>query len=99
MSVSQALSLTVLPDPSTAGRDLGILNIAYTIPQVIGAPVAGLVVADLDGYRGLFIFAALLAVVAAFSFSRVPSDPNVPPAAGTGPQPSAQRSRPLPKGQ
>jgi MFS family permease len=91
MSVSQALSLTVLPDPSTAGRDLGILNIAYTIPQVIGAPVAGVVVADLGGYRGLYICAALLAAVAAFSFSRVPSDPNVPPAVGTGRQPSAER--------
>jgi MFS family permease len=93
MSVSQALSLTVLPDPSTAGRDLGILNIAYTIPQVIGAPVAGLVVADLDGYRGLFIFAALLAVVAAFCFSRVPSDPQAPAAIGAGPPPSAGRLR------
>ena len=91
MSVSQALSMTVLPDPATAGRDLGILNIAYTIPQVIGAPVAGLVVADLGGYRALFIFAALLAVVAAFSFSRVPSDPNAPPATGAGLQPAAER--------
>jgi MFS family permease len=91
MSVSQALSLTVLPDPATAGRDLGILNIAYTIPQVIGAPVAGLVVADLGGYRGLFSFAALLAAVAAFSFSRVPSDPKAPPAAGTGLPPPAER--------
>jgi MFS family permease len=91
MSVSQALSLTVLPDPSTAGRDLGILNIAYTIPQVIGAPVAGVVVADLGGYRGLFIFAALLATVAAFSFSRVPSDPDAPPAISTGLQPPAER--------
>jgi MFS family permease len=91
MSVSQALSLTVLPDPSTAGRDLGILNIAYTIPQVIGAPVAGVVVAGLGGYRGLFTFAALLAALAAFSFSRVPSDPNVAPAIGTGPRPSAER--------
>lgn len=94
MSVSQALSLTVLPDPSTAGRDLGILNIAYTVPQVIGAPVAGVVVADMGGYRGLFIFAALLAAVAAFSFSRVPSDPNAPPAAGTG-----RRSETMPAGQ
>jgi MFS family permease len=91
MSVSQALSLTVLPDPSTAGRDLGILNIAYTIPQVIGAPVAGVVVADLGGYRGLFIFAALLAAVAAFSFSRVPSDPGAPPVTATGLQLSADR--------
>jgi len=91
MSVSQALSLTVLPDSSTAGRDLGILNIAYTIPQVLGAPVAGLVIADLDGYRGLFIFAALLAVVAAFFFSRVPSDPDATPAHGSGLAPSAER--------
>jgi MFS family permease len=91
MSVSQALALTVLPDLSTAGRDLGILNIAYTIPQVIGAPVAGLVVVDLGGYRGLFACAALLAAVAAFSFSRVPSGPSAPPAAGTGPQPSLAR--------
>jgi MFS family permease len=96
MSVSQALSLTILPDPSTAGRDLGILNVAYTIPQVIGAPVAGLVVADLGGYRGLFIFAALLAVLAAFSFSRVPSDPNAPTAslgpATARPQVAAERA-------
>jgi MFS family permease len=91
MSVSQALSLTILPDPATAGRDLGILNIAYTIPQVIGAPVAGLVVADLGGYRGLFTFAALLAAVAAFSFSRVPSEPDAPAAAGSGRQPPAGR--------
>jgi MFS family permease len=91
MSVSQALALTVLPDLSTAGRDLGILNIAYTIPQVIGAPVAGLVVADLGGYRGLFACAALLAVVAAFSFSRVPSGPIAPPASSTGPQSSAKQ--------
>jgi MFS family permease len=91
MSVSQALSLTVLPDPSTTGRDLGILNIAYTIPQVIGAPIAGLVVANLGGYRGLFVFAALLAIVAAFSFSRVPSDPNAASAPGAGLRPPAER--------
>jgi MFS family permease len=95
MSVSQALSLTVLPDSSTAGRDLGILNIAYTIPQVIGGPLAGVVVAGLGGYRGLFIFAALLAAVAAFSFSRVPSDPNAPPAIGTGrPSPAGRLHAP-----
>jgi MFS family permease len=93
MSVSQALSLTVLPDPSTAGRDLGILNIAYTIPQVIGAPIAGVVVANMGGYRGLFIFAALLAAVAAFSFSRVPPDPNASLATGAGLQLAAEQPR------
>jgi MFS family permease len=72
-SVSQALSLVVLPSPANAGRDLGIINIASAVPQVIGAPVAGLVVASAGGYRGLFVFAALLAAAAAVAFARVPS--------------------------
>jgi MFS family permease len=72
-SVSQALSLVVLPNPAHAGRDLGIINIASAVPQVIGAPIAGLVVAGVGGYRGLFVFAGLLAVGAAVFFSRVPS--------------------------
>jgi MFS family permease len=72
-SVSQALSLVVLPSPANAGRDLGIINIASAVPQVIGAPVAGLVVASGGGYRGLFVFAGLLAVAAAVAFARVPS--------------------------
>jgi MFS family permease len=74
-SVSQALSLVVLPSPANAGRDLGIINIASAVPQVIGAPIAGLVVAGAGGYRGLFVFAGLLAVGAAVVFARVPSAP------------------------
>jgi len=72
-SVSQALSTLVLPSPANAGRDLGIINIASAVPQVIGAPIAGLVVAAFGGYRGLFVFAGLLAVAAAAVFARVPS--------------------------
>ncbi len=74
-SVSQALSTLMLPSPANAGRDLGIINIASAVPQVIGAPIAGLVVAGLGGYRGLFAFAGLLAVAAALVFARVPSAP------------------------
>jgi len=70
-SVSQALSIVVLPDPASAGRDLGIINIASAIPQVIGAPVAGLVVSYGGGYRGLFAFAGLLAMAGAAVFARV----------------------------
>ncbi|MCW2896300.1 MAG: transporter [Actinomycetia bacterium] len=72
-SVSQALSMVVLPSQANAGRDLGIINIASAVPQVIGAPIAGLVVAGAGGYRGLFVFAGLLALVAAAVFTRVPS--------------------------
>jgi MFS family permease len=78
-SVSQALSMVVLPSQANAGRDLGIINIASAVPQVIGAPIAGLVVAGAGGYRGLFVFAGLLAVVAAAVFTRVPSTSEAPP--------------------
>ena len=78
-SVSQALSMVVLPSPANAGRDLGIINIASAVPQVIGAPIAGLVVAGAGGYRGLFVFAGLLAVGAAVVFSRVPSSSDIAP--------------------
>ena len=80
-SVSQALSMVVLPSPANAGRDLGIINIASAVPQVIGAPIAGLVVAGAGGYRGLFVFAGVLAVAAAVVFSRVPPSADADPAA------------------
>jgi MFS family permease len=78
-SVSQALSMVVLPSPANAGRDLGIINIASAVPQVIGAPIAGLVVAGAGGYRGLFVFAGLLALAAAVVFTRVPSSSDPAP--------------------
>jgi MFS family permease len=78
-SVSQALSMVVLPSPANAGRDLGIINIASAVPQVIGAPIAGLVVAGAGGYRGLFVFAGLLAVAAAVVFFRVPPSSDAAP--------------------
>ena len=80
-SVSQALSMVVLPSPANAGRDLGIINIASAVPQVIGAPIAGLVVAGAGGYRGLFVFAGLLALAAAVVFFRVPPSSDAAPTA------------------
>jgi MFS family permease len=70
-SVSQALSMVVLPDQASAGRDLGIINIASAVPQVVGPPVAGVVVASGVGYRGLFAFAGVLSAIAAVVFTRV----------------------------
>jgi MFS family permease len=72
-SASSALSLTVLPDQASAARDLGIINIASSIPQVIGPSVAALVITVGLGYRGLFAFAGLLALGACAAFSRVPA--------------------------
>jgi MFS family permease len=72
-SVTQALGMRVLPDRSSAARDLGIINVATAIPQVIGPTVAALVIATGAGYRGLFVFAGLLALGAAVVYSRVPA--------------------------
>jgi MFS family permease len=71
-SVSQALTMTVLPDPGNAARDLGIINVATAIPQVIGPSVAALVVSSGAGYRGLFAFAGVLSLGAAIVFGQVP---------------------------
>ena len=71
-SVSQALSMVVLPSRANAGRDLGIINIASSIPQVIGPSVAAVVITVGLGYRGLFAFAGLLALGACAAFFRVP---------------------------
>ena len=94
-SVSQALSMVVLPSPANAGRDLGIINIASAVPQVIGAPIAGLVVAGAGGYRGLFVFAGLLALAAAMVFTRVPSAPGTTPTDPPAPGPTPARHGPL----
>jgi MFS family permease len=72
-SVTEALGLRVLPDRSSAARDLGIINVATAIPQVIGPSVAAVVIATGAGYRGLFAFAGLLALAAAVVYSRVPA--------------------------
>jgi MFS family permease len=62
-----ALMTQVLPkDGATAGKDLGILNIATNMPQALSAAVAGVLIGSL-GYPALFVFgmiAVLLGAVA-----------------------------------
>ncbi len=70
-SAGQALSAQVLPDIASAGRDLGIMNIANTVPQVIGPPVAAALIYLGTGYRGLFAFASVMALLAAYIVYRI----------------------------
>ncbi|WP_249353636.1 MFS transporter [Microbacterium sp. 2FI] len=62
-----ALMTEVLPkDGASAGKDLGILNIATNLPQALST-VAGGVLISLLGYQALFVFgiiAVLIAIVA-----------------------------------
>lgn len=65
LSVDQALMTEVLPNASSsAGRDLGILNIAQAGGQVVSPLVASLVI-GVAGYSALYGFAAIAAALAA----------------------------------
>jgi MFS family permease len=66
-AVDQALCLDVLPDANQAAKDLGVLNIANTLPGTVVPLVGGTLLIPLgtalfgDGYILLFIIAAAVA--------------------------------------
>ena len=66
LAVDQALMTQVLPNASDAGKDLGVLNVAQAGGQVI-APLAASIVIGLLGYQGLYIFAGVMAILAAIA--------------------------------
>ena len=63
MAVDQALNVDVLPNPDEAGKDLGILNLANTLGQVIAPVAVSAVVVATGSYRLVFGF-AIVAVLA-----------------------------------
>lgn len=65
IAVDQALMSDVLPDHASHGKDMGILNVANTAPQMIAPALASLALGIGIGYRGLFVIAAVLAVLSA----------------------------------
>lgn len=66
MSVDAALMTQVLPNEGTsAGKDLGILNVATNIPQALSAPIAAIIISAFGGYPMLFVFAIVFAILAA----------------------------------
>lgn len=73
LSVDQALATQVLPDPATRGKDLGIMNIATTVPQAIAPMLGAATVAMLGGFQGLFLLSAVFAFAGALAVARVKS--------------------------
>lgn len=63
-SVDQALNLEVLPNPETAAKDLGILNLANTGGQIL-APVLGAILFKAVGgnYLTILPFLTIIAIV------------------------------------
>lgn len=64
-SVDQALNYEVLPDPGTAAKDLGILNMANTGGQIMGPALTSAVVGASGGYALVFVVAAGVLVASA----------------------------------
>lgn len=73
LSVDQALATQVLPDPASRGKDLGIMNIATTVPQAVAPMLGAITVVALGTFQGLFLMAAVFAFAGALAVSRVSS--------------------------
>lgn len=65
MAVDQALMTEVLPSADSYAKDLGVVNIAATLPQTLAPAVGGAIVLAF-GYAGLFPVGIALSVLGAF---------------------------------
>lgn len=64
-SVDTALMSQVLPSSESFGKDLGVVNIAATLPQVLAPAVAGAIVL-VAGYGAMFPIGFAVAILGAF---------------------------------
>lgn len=71
LAVSLALATQVLPDDADNAKNLGVLNIANTLPQSIAPAIAPAVIAlgagtALGGYTVFYLFGAVIVLAGAF---------------------------------
>jgi len=73
-AVDLALMIDVLPASTDHGKDLGVLNLATVVPQLLTAPIAA-VLLTLSGedYRFLFLFAIVLVLASTWFVTRIRS--------------------------
>ncbi|MCL2895653.1 MFS transporter [Brenneria tiliae] len=69
-AVDQALNIAVLPNPDSAAKDLGILNLANTGGQIAG-PLLAAAVITIFGYHMLFVMASASALLAVCAFAAI----------------------------
>lgn len=71
LSVDQALATEVLPDQLSRGKDLGIMNIALTVPQAFAPMLGALLVSATGGFTWLFLASSLTALAGAAAVGQV----------------------------
>lgn len=75
LSVDQALITQVLPAAADRAKDLGVINIANSAPQVLGPALAAPIVAGLGGYTGLYAVTAVITLLGGVLVWKVRSVP------------------------
>ncbi|MCL6733589.1 MFS transporter [Streptomyces neyagawaensis] len=70
-SVDFALMTDVLPEARDRGKDLGVINIANSLPQVVAPVIAAPIVTYLGGYRTLYLVAAVIGLAGAVFVGRI----------------------------
>ena len=74
-AAAPALLTQVLPAAADRAKDLGLINIAYSLPLVVAPLIAGVVLGLANSYSALFALAGLVTVIAAVTVTRVRSVP------------------------
>ncbi|WP_406318088.1 MFS transporter [Streptomyces sp. NBC_00118] len=72
-SVDFALMTDVLPRAMDRGKDLGVINVANSLPQVAAPALAAPIVTYLGGYRALYLVAAVIGLAGALLVRRIRS--------------------------
>ncbi|MFJ1971256.1 MFS transporter [Streptomyces sp. NPDC087903] len=70
-SVDFALMTDVLPKARDRGKDLGVINVANALPQVMAPALAAPIVTYLGGYRMLYLVAAAIGLAGALLVVRI----------------------------
>lgn len=63
LAVDQALVTQVLPAAADRGKDLGVINIANSAPQVLAPAVAAVLVTQVGGYPALYATSAVVTLL------------------------------------
>lgn len=73
LAVDQALITQVLPAAVDRARDLGVINIANSAPQVLGPVIAAPLVTTLGGYPVLYVVTAIITILGAVAIVPIKS--------------------------
>ncbi|TDO58182.1 MFS transporter [Kribbella sp. VKM Ac-2571] len=73
LSVDFALLTQVLPSARSRGKDLGVINIANSLPQVLAPAIAAPIVKHLGGYPVLYLLASAVTLLAGVLVTRIRS--------------------------